>query len=43
VENGDDSISAKENSSEIYIEDCAFKRGLGVALGSIGQYDGAFE
>ncbi|KAF2164183.1 glycoside hydrolase family 28 protein [Zasmidium cellare ATCC 36951] len=43
VDNGDDSISTKANSTNILIEDCDFYTGLGVAIGSIGQYDGAYE
>jgi galacturan 1,4-alpha-galacturonidase len=38
VDNGDDSISLKANSTNILIEDCNFYTGLGVAIGSIGQY-----
>jgi galacturan 1,4-alpha-galacturonidase len=38
VDNGDDSISLKANSTNILIEDCEFYTGLGVAIGSIGQY-----
>ncbi|APA10819.1 hypothetical protein SS1G_03540 [Sclerotinia sclerotiorum 1980 UF-70] len=43
VDNGDDSISMKANSSNILIEDCDFHTGLGVAIGSIGQYEGKYE
>jgi galacturan 1,4-alpha-galacturonidase len=43
VTNGDDSISMKANSTNILIEDCDFYMGLGVAIGSIGQYDDVFE
>ncbi|KAF9063694.1 pectin lyase fold/virulence factor [Rhodocollybia butyracea] len=43
VDNGDDSISLKANSTNILIENCDFYTGLGVAIGSIGQYDGVFE
>ncbi|KAJ3759199.1 pectin lyase fold/virulence factor [Lentinula raphanica] len=43
VENGDDSIAMKANSTNILIENCNFYTGLGVAIGSIGQYEGAFE
>lgn len=38
VDNGDDSISMKANSTNILIENCDFYTGLGVAIGSIGQY-----
>ncbi|KAL1857444.1 hypothetical protein Daus18300_010417 [Diaporthe australafricana] len=43
VDNGDDSIAMKANSTNILIENCDFYTGLGVAIGSIGQYDGQFE
>ena len=43
VVNGDDSISLKANSTDILIEDCVFRNGLGVAIGSIGQYKDAYE
>ncbi|KAJ7718689.1 glycoside hydrolase family 28 protein [Mycena maculata] len=38
VHNGDDSIAMKRNSSDILIENSSFYTGLGVAIGSIGQY-----
>lgn len=38
VDNGDDSISMKANSTNILIENCDFYTGLGIAIGSIGQY-----
>lgn len=43
VDNGDDSISLKANSTNVLIENCDFYTGLGFAIGSIGQYEGAFE
>ncbi|KAJ5540427.1 hypothetical protein N7494_005503 [Penicillium frequentans] len=43
VVNGDDSISLKANSTDILIEDCTFHNGLGVAIGSIGQYKDVYE
>ncbi|KAH8197763.1 hypothetical protein TruAng_008052 [Truncatella angustata] len=43
VNNGDDSISLKANSTNVLVEDCYFERGLGLALGSIGQYVDQFE
>nr|POE47339.1 alpha-l-rhamnosidase rgxb [Quercus suber] len=43
VDNGDDAISTKANSSNVLIEDCSFYRGYGFALGSIGQYRGWYE
>ncbi|KAK1147164.1 hypothetical protein N8T08_001903 [Aspergillus melleus] len=43
VQNGDDCIAAKANSTNILIEDTVFHKGQGVAIGSIGQYMGRFE
>ena len=43
VENGDDSIAMKANSTNILIENCNFYTGLGVAIGSIGQYGKHFN
>ncbi|KAJ5710451.1 hypothetical protein N7488_004607 [Penicillium malachiteum] len=43
VINGDDSISVKANSTDILIENCTFRDGLGISIGSIGQYDGIYE
>ncbi|KAI4808905.1 pectin lyase-like protein [Aureobasidium sp. EXF-8845] len=43
VDNGDDGISPKANSTNILIEDSQFYRGSGIALGSIGQMNGQFE
>ncbi|TEY51858.1 hypothetical protein BOTCAL_0264g00140 [Botryotinia calthae] len=43
VDNGDDSISMKANSTNILIEDCDFYTGLGAAIGSIGQYQDRYE
>jgi polygalacturonase len=43
VDNGDDSLSLKANSTDITITNCNFYHGLGIAIGSIGQYKGAFE
>ncbi|KAJ7150942.1 glycoside hydrolase family 28 protein [Mycena crocata] len=43
IHNGDDSIAVKRNSSDILIEDSVFYTGLGVAIGSIGQYPGEVE
>lgn len=40
VDNGDDSISMKQNSTNIYIANCTFHNGLSFAMGSIGQYPG---
>ncbi|KAG9877787.1 pectin lyase-like protein, partial [Aureobasidium melanogenum] len=40
IDNGDDAISPKANSTNILIEDSEFYRGSGIALGSIGQSDG---
>ncbi|CAI6336906.1 unnamed protein product [Periconia digitata] len=38
VESGDDNISMKQNSTNIYMANNTFVRGLGYAMGSIGQY-----
>jgi galacturan 1,4-alpha-galacturonidase len=43
VDNGDDCISTKANSTDITISNCTFYNGLGIAVGSIGQYKGVFE
>ncbi|KFX95946.1 hypothetical protein V490_03582 [Pseudogymnoascus sp. VKM F-3557] len=43
VDNGDDSISMKANSTDISITNCTFHNGLGLAMGSIGQYKDEFE
>jgi galacturan 1,4-alpha-galacturonidase len=43
VDNGDDCISLKANSTNIVVKNSTFHRGLGVAIGSIGQYKGVFE
>ncbi|KAF2651543.1 glycoside hydrolase family 28 protein [Lophiostoma macrostomum CBS 122681] len=43
VESGDDSISMKQNSTNIYMANNTFVKGLGYAMGSIGQYEGEFE
>ncbi|KAI0151430.1 polygalacturonase [Pestalotiopsis sp. NC0098] len=43
VDNGDDGISLKANSTNVVLEDSILRRGQGFALGSIGQYKGAFE
>ncbi|KAH2007746.1 hypothetical protein KXV95_001047 [Aspergillus fumigatus] len=43
VVNGDDSISTKANSTDILITNSVFYRGLGIAIGSIGQYKDVFE
>jgi polygalacturonase len=43
VKNGDDCIAMKANSTNILIEDATFYNGEGIALGSIGQYNGQFE
>lgn len=40
VASGDDSISMKQNSTNIYIADCELHNGMGLAMGSIGQYPG---
>ncbi|KAL2108845.1 hypothetical protein VUR80DRAFT_3318 [Thermomyces stellatus] len=43
IQNGDDCIAAKANSTNILIEDSTFYKGQGVAIGSIGQYFDRFE
>ncbi|KAF1359289.1 pectin lyase-like protein [Lizonia empirigonia] len=43
VYNGDDSFSAKANSTNITLLDSRFYHGLGIAIGSIGQYNDHFE
>jgi len=43
VTNGDDSISTKANSTNILITNGVFNDGLGIGIGSIGQYQGVYE
>ncbi|SMQ50721.1 unnamed protein product [Zymoseptoria tritici ST99CH_3D7] len=43
ITNGDDSISMKQNSTNIYISNCTFYNGASLAMGSIGQYPGQIE
>ncbi|OBT47732.1 hypothetical protein VE00_02195 [Pseudogymnoascus sp. WSF 3629] len=43
VYNGDDSLSMKANSTDITIKNCKFHNGLGIAMGSIGQYNDQYE
>ncbi|KAF2849594.1 glycoside hydrolase family 28 protein [Plenodomus tracheiphilus IPT5] len=43
VYNGDDSFSCKANSTNITLFDSQFYHGLGIAIGSIGQYNDRFE
>ncbi|KAK5175095.1 uncharacterized protein LTR77_000232 [Saxophila tyrrhenica] len=44
VDNGDDGIALKQNSTNIYVEDSEFYNGVaGIAFGSIGQYPGQIE
>lgn len=43
VYNGDDSISLKGNSTDISVTNSHFYNGLGIAIGSIGQYEGEYE
>ncbi|KAG7411082.1 Alpha-L-rhamnosidase rgxB [Fusarium oxysporum f. sp. rapae] len=38
VHNGDDSIALKRNSTDISITNSKFYNGLGIVLGSLGQY-----
>ncbi|TVY94137.1 Alpha-L-rhamnosidase [Lachnellula willkommii] len=43
VHNGDDGISPKANATNILVTNSTFIGGAGLALGSIGQYNGVFE
>jgi polygalacturonase len=43
VECGDDSISIKQDSTNIYMANNTFVKGLAYAIGSIGQYTGEFH
>ncbi|KAF2720934.1 glycoside hydrolase family 28 protein [Polychaeton citri CBS 116435] len=43
VDNGDDSITLKQNSTNIYIGNSTFYHGESIAIGSIGQYPGQIE
>jgi galacturan 1,4-alpha-galacturonidase len=43
VDNGDDAISLKANSTNVIVEDSVFHTGQGLAFGSIGQYPGLYE
>lgn len=43
VRNGDDNIALKANSTNIQITNSEFHDGLGIAMGSIGQYNGRYE
>lgn len=43
VTNGDDGIALKGNSSNIFVYDSEFWDGQGIAIGSLGQYLGAYE
>jgi hypothetical protein len=43
VYNGDDSLSMKADSTDISITNSKFYNGLGIAMGSIGQYNGQLE
>ncbi|KYK57133.1 hypothetical protein DCS_04140 [Drechmeria coniospora] len=43
VNNGDDAIALKPNSSNIKVLDSVFENGQGVAIGSMGQYDGRYD
>ncbi|KAF1925936.1 glycoside hydrolase family 28 protein [Didymella exigua CBS 183.55] len=43
VYNGDDSFSAKANSTNITLLNSRFYHGLGIAIGSIGQHNDQFE
>lgn len=43
VDNGDDAIALKGNSSNVAIYDSTFVGGTGVAIGSMGQFKGRYE
>lgn len=43
VDNGDDNVAFKANSTNILVEDCSFYRSTGIAFGSIGQFAGQHE
>ncbi|KAH0489775.1 hypothetical protein TgHK011_001273 [Trichoderma gracile] len=43
VSNGDDAIALKMNSSNIAVYDSYFENGQGIAIGSMGQYNGRYE
>ncbi|KAI9155032.1 Alpha-L-rhamnosidase rgxB [Paramyrothecium foliicola] len=43
VTNGDDAVALKGNSSNIFVYDSIFYDGQGIAIGSMGQYDGRWE
>lgn len=43
VTNGDDAIALKGNSSNIFVYDTEIWGGQGLAIGSMGQFDGGFE
>ncbi|GME62216.1 Glycoside hydrolase family 28 [Neofusicoccum parvum] len=43
IRNGDDAIALKANSTNILIEDSTFDNSLGIAFGSLAQYDGVWE
>ncbi|PHH91585.1 hypothetical protein CDD83_11054 [Cordyceps sp. RAO-2017] len=43
VDNGDDAIALKRNSTNIAVYDSVFRNGQGIAIGSMGQYAGRTE
>lgn len=43
VRNGDDCIALKANSTNIQVTNSEFHDGIGIAIGSIGQYAGCTE
>lgn len=43
IDNGDDCIAFKANSTNMLVEDSILHGGNGIAVGSIGQYFGRFE
>lgn len=43
IDNGDDCIAFKANSTNMLVEDSVLHGGNGIAVGSVGQYYGRFE
>lgn len=43
VTNGDDAVALKGNSSNIFVYDSEFWDSTGLAIGSMGQYEGEYE
>jgi hypothetical protein len=43
ITNGDDGIAMKANSTNVRITNTNLRNVLGIAFGSIGQYEGVFD